>query len=463
VEKLSTNDSALKARLKKLGSTWHDKAGESVVYVMGRDQRIHDNHALIAAQKHALKYNLPLAVVFVLNVTKTERAREHYDFMISGLYELESELATYNIPFIGLVGEHVPRLEALCHHLKPAAVYMDFNPLKGPMALQAKLAETYPIITVDTHNIVPVWVVSDKQEVGARTLRPKIHHHLPDFLITPDALQKHPIPWPNQQVIPMSEVIDIFGDRLKHTQKSGIKHGYVPGEKAAHEYLNSFINSRLRGYAEQRNNPSVDGLSGLSPYLHYGQISSLRVALEASAALKRDASLQQDYDALIEEMVVRKELSDNYCFYNQNYLSLHGAPEWAQATLAKHGKDPRAFLYSKEQFKLAATHDEAWNAAQRQLITTGKIHGYMRMYWAKKVLEWSKSPENALQTLIYLNDYYSVDGNDPNGYVGILWSIAGLHDRPWGERAVYGTVRSMVYAGLKRKFDIGAYIAYYSK
>ena len=156
-------------------------------------------------------------------------------------------------------------------------------------------------------------------------------------------------------------------------------------------------------------------------------------------------------------MVVRKELSDNWCYYNQNYDNLKGAPQWAQNTLAKHASDPREFLYSLKQFEVANTHDPAWNAAQKQMTTTGKMHGYMRMYWAKKVLEWTESPGQAIDFLIRLNDLYSLDGGDPNGYAGIMWSIAGVHDRPWGERPIYGKVRSMVYGGLKRKFDISAY------
>jgi len=180
-----------------------------------------------------------------------------------------------------------------------------------------------------------------------------------------------------------------------------------------------------------------------------------------SAAVVANAALQNDADALQEELVIRKELADNYCNYNQDYTTLRGAPEWSRRTLQKHETDPRNYIYSLQELETASTHDLAWNAAQRQLTATGKMHGYMRMYWAKKVLEWSKDAQEAQQKLIYLNDFYSIDGGDPNGYVGALWSIAGLHDRPWGERPVYGTVRSMVYNGLKRKFDIEAYIQKY--
>lgn len=428
---------------------------------MGRDQRVHDNHALLAAQKHAIKLRLPLAVIFVCNTNTRNRAYEHYVFMLSGLLELEAELKAYNIPFIGLVGDREPTLSAVFHHLKPAVVYTDFNPLNGPVNVLQKLANEHPIVVVDTHNIVPVWVASEKQEFSARTLRPKIHKQLNNYLLAPDVLVKHPHDWPNKALIPFSEVVDIFGDRLARVSKNGTTLQYVSGESAANKALNTFLNKRFSGYTQGRNDPTKDSLSNLSPYLHFGQISSLRIMLEAQQALHKDQSLQTDYDTLLEELVIRKELSDNYCYYNKNYNSLDGAPEWAQKTLSKHSSDNREFLYSQEQFEDAQTHDEAWNAAQRQLRSTGKIHGYMRMYWAKKILEWSSNPDEALQTAIYLNDFYSIDGGDPNGYVGILWSIAGLHDRPWGERAVYGTVRSMVYAGLKRKFDIASYIAYY--
>lgn len=451
-------DSDLKLRLRARSESWHNDSGECVLYVMSRDQRVHGNHTLIAAQKHALKHKLPLAVVFVLNTTTAPRAREHYEFMVEGLYEAEQELRTYNIPLIGLVGEHKPRLEAMFHHLKPAAVYVDFNSLDGPQQIYQQLAADVVIIEVDTHNIVPVWIASQKQEVGARTLRPKIHHWLPEFFTEPDTVQPHPYEWPNKQVIGFREVFDIFGDRLQAVASNKIQYPYKSGEKAASKALESFLSERLNGYAQNRNDPTLHGLSGLSPYLHFGQISSLQVVLAAAARLKATPSLQQDYDALIEELVVRKELSDNYCYYTSDYRTLNGAPKWAQETLAKHATDIRDFVYSKEQFEQAKTHDEAWNAAQRQLTTTGKMHGYMRMYWAKKILEWSKSPEEALKTAQYLNDFYSIDGGDPNGYVGILWSIAGLHDRPWGERPVYGTVRCMVYTGLKRKFNIEAYI-----
>jgi len=430
---------------------------------MSRDQRLADNHALIAAQKHALNHGLPLAVLFVLQKVPAQRAREQYQFMIDGLYEIEQSLKKNNIPFIALVGNPLERLKGAFHHLKPAAVYVDFNPFAGTQYLARELAVQWPIIEVDTHNSVPAWLVSDKQEVGARTLRPKIHRLLSDFFVEPDALVVHPHTWPSRAVMPLKDVCAIFAETLAAIPQNHIKLTWESGELAAQRALRDFIEHRFKGYAINRNNPTIDGLSNLSPYFHFGQLSTLRVLLVAHDALQNDATLQEDYDRLLEEMIVRKELSDNFCYYNPQYATLMGAPEWAQKTLQKHADDPREFIYSKDQFEQAQTHDEAWNAAQRELRKTGKMHGYMRMYWAKKVLEWSSSPQDALETLVYLNDFYSIDGGDPNGYVGILWSIAGLHDRPWGERAVYGTIRSMVYSGLKRKFDVTAYIQRFAK
>lgn len=426
---------------------------------MSRDQRVLDNHALLAAQKHALEQGLPLAVAFCLYEKPGDRAREHVQFMLEGLRQIEADLAGYNIPFMLFLGDPLKRMHLLAHYTNPEAIYLDVNPLSGPTHLHKQLAQSLgvPQYSVDTHNIVPLWSASDKQEVGARTLRPKIHRQLDTFLVQPKPLINHPISWPGT-VMDIDALQPRINAMLEAIPSNGIHVSYTSGENAAYRALEAFVGTRLRGYATNRNDPSIMGTSNLSPYLHFGQLASLRVVLRAQQELAADESLRPDVDALIEEIVVRKELSDNFCFYGAGYRHLDAAPTWAQATLAKHADDPREFEYSREQFEQAATHDHAWNAAQRQLLRTGKIHGYMRMYWAKKVLEWSVSPQEAIDTLIYLNDFYSIDGGDPNGYVGILWSVAGLHDRPWAERPVYGTVRSMVYSGLKRKFDIEKYI-----
>lgn len=453
----------LRTRVQKLNSATAPTDPKSVLYIMSRDCRVANNHALLAAQQQALKEKLPLLVAFVAYDKQLgNRTQEHIRFLLEGLKDVEAELKAKNIPFILRVGSASHEYPNLVKDFSPVAVYFDFSPLRHSRKQKDNFASAaaIPVFVVDTHNIVPVWVASNKQEVGARTLRPKIHHHLPQYLQGDVPLKKHPHSFSGTlHSEPLAKTIELISK--KYPSNGTDVSRFKPGEKAAQKALKDYIANRLKGYAAQRNDPSKDSLSELSPYLHYGQLSSLSVAQAVYAAVKDHSALQPDEETLIEEMVVRKELADNFCYYNPNYNKLRGAPEWAQETLKKHAKDPREFTYTRRQFEAAETHDEAWNAAQRQLTRTGKIHGYMRMYWAKKVLEWSPSPQAALETLLYMNDFYHLDGGDPNGYVGIMWSIAGVHDRPWGERPVYGVIRSMVYMGLKRKFDIEAYIETY--
>lgn len=433
-----------------------------VLYVMGRDQRINDNHALAAAQALALRRGLPLAVLFCLQPATGVRAREQYTFMLDGLREVEAGLAQLGIPFMLLLGKAAERMGGILYHLRPAAVFFDFSPLRGPLALHRAVAAKAgcAVYEVDTHNIVPAWMASPKQEFGARTLRPKLHRLLADSLAdTPPALQPHPHRWPGT-IRAMDELQPMIDELLSGVPSNGTDVSrFVPGGRAAARALDDFVAHRLARFGDSRNDPAEDGESHLSPYIHFGQLSAAQAVRAVEAAAAGDLAMRPSADAFLEQLLVRKELSDNFCLYNPDYDRLAGAPQWAQTTLQKHADDERTHIYSRQQLAAALTHDEAWNASQRQLTRSGKMHSYMRMYWAKKVLEWNPSPQEAIESLVYLNDHYSIDGGDPNGYAGILWSVAGLHDRPWGERPVYGTVRSMVYTGLKRKFDIAAYEA----
>jgi deoxyribodipyrimidine photo-lyase len=221
----------------------------------------------------------------------------------------------------------------------------------------------------------------------------------------------------------------------------------TPGPQAAQQTLQHFLVHKAATYATDRNDPAKNALSNLSPYLHFGHISAQHIALQTT-----------HLESFFEELVVRRELADNFCHYNPHYDSLAGAPNWSQQTLADHQHDPREYLYTQQELEQALTHDPAWNAAQVEMVTTGKMHGYMRMYWAKKILEWTPSPTQAYQIAIYLNDTYNLDGRDPNGFTGIAWAIAGIHDRPWKERPIFGKIRYMNYNGLKRKFEIQRYI-----
>lgn len=459
-----TDNERLKARIKPLHSSPRQVMGDNqvVVYMMSRDQRVADNDALLAAQKHAEGLGVPLVVLFALYPTSNKRAREHVAFMLDGLRELADTLADKNIPFIVQLGDQSTAVAALQQHdCTIAALYFDMSPLRRPLEQQKQIADTLscPVYVVDAHNVVPVWVASDKQEFAARTIRPKLHRHLSTYLTAYESsINKQ-----KKVIIDLPGSIDLNAavDELEY-RTAGIAHRFTAGEAAGKQQIQRFIVDTLRGYAENRNDPSLDGLSDLSPYFHFGQISVRQAVLAAQAATANDGDLQSGLDAFIEEAVVRKELSDNFCYYNPHYDSLAGAADWARQTLNNHRDDEREYIYNYDDFEQARTHDDAWNAAQLQLTREGKMHGYMRMYWAKKVLEWTRSPEEAIDILIRLNDFYSLDGGDPNGYVGIMWSVAGVHDRPWQERPVYGKIRSMVYAGLKRKFNIETYIDKYT-
>jgi deoxyribodipyrimidine photo-lyase len=234
--------------------------------------------------------------------------------------------------------------------------------------------------------------------------------------------------------------------------------GPAPGEDAALAGLRAFVSGRLAGYDTNRNDPNKDAASGLSPYLHFGQLSAQLVALTVRAALLSDPALGASADAFLEQLIVRRELADNFCLHHPDYDTVDAFPAWARATLDKHRLDPRPVLYSLDELERARTDDPLWNAAQAEMVLTGRMHGYMRMYWGKKLLEWTEGPEQAMAWAVRLNDRWQLDGRDPNGYAGIAWAIGGVHDRPWPERPVFGTVRYMNSAGARRKFDVDAYV-----
>ncbi|MBL8014789.1 MAG: deoxyribodipyrimidine photo-lyase [Candidatus Doudnabacteria bacterium] len=436
-------------RLRKLNNSPRTKG--PIIYWMSRDQRVQDNWALIAAQEIAINDNQPLAVIFCLQPSFLGATLRHYDFMLKGLAELENELSKYKIHFELMLGDPQDVIPKYVDNNQASCVVTDFSPLRIGRQWREELAEKLPIplYEVDAHNIIPCWLASDKQEFAARTFRPKVAKLLEEYLVDFPKLQTHHLPWGKEKVGINWEKLraDLILDETVHPVS-----WVVPGEAAAHEVLIDFLEKKLLHYADQRNDPSRDALSNLSPYLHFGQISAQRVAL--SLRNKRDVNAE----AFLEELIVRRELSDNYCYYNPKYDQVSGFPAWSQRTLAKHKQDKREYTYTLEQFEAGHTHDPAWNAAQLEMVSTGKMHGYMRMYWGKKILEWSDSPEAALQTALYLNDKYELDGRDPNGYVGCAWAIGGVHDRPWPERPIYGTIRYMNAAGLKRKFNLAKYI-----
>jgi deoxyribodipyrimidine photo-lyase len=425
-----------------------------VVYWMSRDQRAADNWALLFSQELAIQRESPLIVVFCLVPQFLEATIRQYSFMLKGLQETEKNLKVKNIPFVLLTGAPGEEILKFSTQHKIGILVTDFDPLRLKRAWKKTVLNKIPIpvYEVDAHNIISCWVASLKQEFAAYTFRPKVKRQLAEFLDDFPSLRKHPFSWE-------SRVKDTDWTAIKKSLEIDRAVGEVewikPGEKAALQALHHFVEHKLSKYDRKKNDPSQDGQSHLSPYLHLGQISAQRVAIET----KRAKSSVKNRAAFLEELIVRRELSDNYCFYNPRYDSFKGFPDWAKKTLDEHREDRREYLYSLEQFETARIHDELWNAAQLEMVKTGKMHGYLRMYWAKKILEWTKTPEEAQKIAIHLNDKYELDGRDPNGYVGIAWSIGGVHDRAWFSRPIFGKIRYMSARGAQSKFDVNAYIS----
>ncbi|XP_014885838.1 CPD photolyase [Poecilia latipinna] len=432
------------------------QGSEGVLYWMQRDQRVQDNWALIRAQQLAAKEELPLHVCFCLVVPKSELSTlRHYAFLLKGLQEVAKDCKQLNIQFHLLRGAPGEVLPGFVSDRALGAVVTDFSPLREPQQwlndVKKKLSKDIPLIQVDAHNIVPCWVASPKLEYSARTIRGKITNLLPEFLTDFPPVEKHqhaatrtakPVDW--DQTLASLDVDRTVGE----------PQWAKPGSEAGMAMLESFIDVRLKLFATQRNDPNMAALSQLSPWIRFGQLSAQRVALQVRRCGK---NASESVAAFIEELVVRRELTDNFCFYNEKYDKVEGAYEWAQKTLKDHAKDKREFIYTQEQLEKAQTHDKLWNGAQYQMVVEGKMHGFLRMYWAKKILEWTRSPEEALSTALYLNDRYELDGQDPNGFVGCMWSICGIHDQGWAERPVFGKIRYMNYKGCLRKFKVAQF------
>ncbi len=425
----------------------------TVIYKMSRDQRVQHNHALSYAVDVAYATKSDVLVCFNLVNNFLDAPQRHFEFMLKGLEETATELENLNIPFVLLFGSPEITIPKLIGDTNAGLLISDFDPLKIKLKWNDEINSNINIAfhEVDTHNIIPARFISPKEEFAAYTLRPKVRKLEADFIKSMPQLERIVYGRENQ-IDNRSQFNKI--DYSKFDKSVGTVSNIKAGRKNALDKLDVFVKYRLEKYTTLRNEPGADFQSELSPYLHFGQLSSLEAVLQVIEA----EAPQEAKDAFIEEIFVRKELSDNFCLYNKNYDSMEGFRDWAKKTLIEHIHDEREYLYPIEQFENADTHDVYWNAAQKELVNSGKMHGYMRMYWAKKILEWTETPEQAMGIAIYLNDKYSLDGRDPNGYTGIAWSIGGIHDRAWGERNVFGKIRYMNDKGLKRKFDMDAYL-----
>lgn len=432
-------------------------AGGPVVYVMAREQRAHDNWALLYAQEQAVARGVSLCVLFALGPMFASGTARHNDWMVQSLKNVVENLKEFDIPFFIEIGEWEEVIPAFVETHMVGEVVFDFNPLQPVRSWRDSVAAKVAckVTEVDARNIVPVFEASPKLEYAAYTIRPKINKQLREYLTPIPDVEKQLVQWSG--AVPTIDWTAVESYRT-FAIESIIPDTFTPGAAAGQAMLQDFIDNRLEGYSTARNDPNGDGVSHLSPYLRWGNISSQRVALRVN---QTDAP-EEDKAAFLEELIIRRELSDNYVYHTPNYDKVAGAHAWAQKTISEHVDDEREYLYTFEQFEQAKTHDDLWNAAQLQMVQTGKMHGYIRMYWAKKILEWSTSSQEAIDIALTLNDRYELDGRDSNGVTGVMWSICGVHDRAWTERNVFGKIRYMNYNGCKRKFDVPAYVAKYT-
>ena len=380
----------------------------------------------------------------------------HYAFMLQGLQETEAILRERGIALAVLRGE--PDEVALKLAKDAALLVSDRGYLRHQKSWRARVGEHAPcrVIEAEGDVVVPVEVASDKDESAARTLRPKLHRVWDDYL---RPLEEQKVRHRAQQAsgggdVDLSDLERALG-RLDLDRSVRPVKRFTSGTGEARRRLEAFLGSKLKGYADGRSEPAAYQCSMLSPYLHFGQISPVEVALSVKQA---HSGNREDRGSYLEELIVRRELSMNHVNFSDEYDSYRTLPEWAHKTLAAHRADARQQRYGRAELEAAETHDRYWNAAMREMVHTGYMHNYMRMYWAKKILEWSDTPEHAFETALYLNNRYFLDGRDANSYANVAWAF-GLHDRAWTERPVFGKVRYMSASGLERKFDMDAYIA----
>jgi deoxyribodipyrimidine photo-lyase len=427
------------------------RTGDYILYWMQSSHRTEDNPALRYAIERADQAHLPLIVYFGLWQSYPEANLRHFRFILEGLAEVARSLESRGIRFV-LRTESPDK--GVCALAKNAAVVIvDRGYLRQQQSWYRSVAEQCrcPLVQIEGNVVVPVEMASQKEEYSAATFRPKITRLLDRFL--------HPAETGSPQRSSLSLDLPTLADESpeallvpltidRTVPASGL---FAGGTAEANRRFAQFLKNRLDGFAENRNDPGGDGGSDMSPYLHFGQVSPVTLALDAQ---EQGGS---GTPAFLEELIIRRELAVNFVRYNDHYDTFKSLPAWAQKTLALHQADQREYGYSLDELEQAATHDPYWNAAQQEMMKTGKMQGYMRMYWGKKILEWSKTPQDAYAAALHLNNKYEIDGRDPNGYAGVAWCF-GKHDRPWGEREIFGMVRYMNAQGLERKFAMDRYL-----
>lgn len=424
------------------------------------NRRVDANHALIHAAGIANNAGLPVLYYEGLTCSYPYANDRLHTFLLQNVPDTARRLKALGIGYAFYLRRRRSDPDDALYRLagRAACVVTDDYPTFVARRYNASVPGKLdvPYYAVDSSCIVPMSRF-DKRQYAAYTMRPKIHKLLPGYLEPPAAVKVErpwtgPVPEWHTEVTPDAIPALVASCEIDHSVRPSL--AYRGGRSEAFHRLEHFLAGNLRRYARHRNEPSAHATSNLSPYLHFGNLSSLEVALAVRERAKRDRLIA---DGFLEELIVRRELAFNFARYSDDPERLDNLPAWALETLRAHAGDPRSPVYTRQQFESAETHDALWNATQKELLLRGKIHGYYRMYWGKKIVEWSPAPEEALATMIYLHDRYALDGRDPATFTNILWCL-GLHDRPWFERPVFGTVRYMSLDGMKRKTDVDAYL-----
>ncbi len=429
--------------------------GDYILYWMQSSQRTEQNHALEYAVRKANELEDRLLVVFGLTDGYPDANLRHYAFMLEGLQEVAASLRKRGIKFVLRHGS--PDEVALEAGKDASLIVTDRGYMRPQREWRASVAEKAGCLVtqVESDVVVPIELASGKQEHAARTLRPKIHEYLNDFLVELEttAVGKQSTNM-SLDSLDLSNVESLLETLDIDRSVEPVSHLYRGGTSQAKKILDDFVKNRFASYDDNRNQPQTDDVSHMSKYLHFGQVSPIYIASKI-----RDANTtQENIDSYLEELIVRRELPINFVYYTEDYDSFSCLPNWAKETLEEHKDDEREYVYTRQQLEDAETHDEYWNAAMREMRYTGYMHNYMRMYWGKKILEWTNTPEYAYETTLYLNNKYFLDGRDPNSFANVAW-IFGVHDRGWTERKILGKVRYMSAGGLERKAKPKEYVA----
>lgn len=429
--------------------------GRYVLYWMQQAQRAHANHALEHAIELANEHGKPVIVGYGLMDDYPGANLRHYQFLLEGMADVHAALGQRGIPFILEHGS--PERVAIELAGDAAAIVCDRGYTRHQRAWRKAVGDEVACAAheVESDVVVPVEIASGKEESAARTIRPKILRLREEFLVPVEEVE----PRHDGRKLRLKGSLDAADTaaclkaltRLDRTV--GPVERFKGGQGEGRRRLEEFV-EELDTYRERRGQPDAEGGSQLSPYLHFGQLSPVEVAL---AVRQATTGTSEDRSTFLEELIVRRELAANFVFYNERYDTYEALPNWAQKTLSEHAGDRRSHDYSMDELEAARTHDRYWNAAMTEMVRTGYMHNYMRMYWAKKILEWSSSPKKGFETTLHLNNKWFLDGRDCNSFANVAWCF-GLHDRAWTERPVFGKIRYMNDKGLERKFDMQRYL-----